>query len=186
MRLKKPTKELVEKYQRQFEYKNTAEEDAVRELFKVFPDNKDYRGVLLKSIVINSLYATQIGAIVAVAQHIFRLNIDARLKIGDPLLVDQIAKVTFSGKERRNCAFATKYCSFHNPSAFPIYDSFVDRVLRAYQKQDRFLPQALGDLKDYARFKDVLESFVLFYDLGNINARELDYFLWGYGKEIFG
>jgi hypothetical protein len=27
---------------------------------------------------------------------------------------------------------------------------------------------------------------VLFYDLRALNARELDCFLWGYGKEIFG
>ena len=32
----------------------------------------------------------------------------------------------------------------------------------------------------------ILKAFVVFYDLGNVNARELDYFLWGYGKEIFG
>jgi hypothetical protein len=94
--------------------------------------------------------------------------------------------VTLNGKERKNYAFATKYCSFHNPSEYPIYDSFVDRVLRAYQKQDSFSSLPLGELKDYARFKEVLKAFVMFYDLGNVNARELDYFLWGYGKEIFG
>lgn len=186
MGLKRPTVQLIEKYRRQFEHKNSAEEEAIIDLFKIFPDNKNYKGVLLKSIVINTLYATQIGAIVSVAQHIFGLNVDARLKSGDPLLVDQIAKVTINGKERRNYAFATKYCSFHNPSGYPIYDSFVDRVLRAYQKQDSFSSLPLGELRDYARFKEVLKAFVGFYDLGNVNARELDYFLWGYGKEIFG
>jgi len=131
--LKRPTKELVEKYLREFEPKNSAEEAAIK----------------------------------------------------DPLLVDQIAKVTIHGKVRRNYAFATKYCSFHNPCEYPIYDSFVDRVLRAYQKQDKFSSLPLGDLKDYERFKEVLEAFVLFYDLRAVNARELDCFLWGYGKEIF-
>jgi hypothetical protein len=43
------------RYQRQFEDKNTAEEDAIQELLKTFPDNKDYKGVLLKSITINAL-----------------------------------------------------------------------------------------------------------------------------------
>lgn len=184
--LERPTKELVEKYRREFEQKNSAEESAIKELFKMFPDNKDYRGVLLKSIVINTLYATQIGAIVKVARHILGLNVDARLKKGDPLLVDKIAKVTINGKVRRNYAFATKYCSFHNPCEYPIYDSFVDKVLRAYQKKDKFLSQPLGDLKNYERFKEVLEAFVLFYDLRAVNARELDCFLWGYGKEVFG
>jgi hypothetical protein len=62
----------------------------------------------------------------------------------------------------------------------------VDRVLRAYQTQDGFSSLPLGDLKDYARFKEILKAFALFYELGNVSARELDYFLWGYGKDIFG
>jgi hypothetical protein len=186
MELNRPTKEFIEEYRRQFEHKNSAEEAAIKELCKLFPGNKNYKGVLLKSIVINTLYATQIRAIKSVAKHIFELDIDARLRQGDPQVVDEIAKLTINGKERRNYAFATKYCSFHNPPSYPIYDSFVDRILKAYQKQDKFLSRPLGDLKDYRRFKEVLREFVDFYGLRKSGARELDYFLWGYGKEIFG
>lgn len=186
MALGRPTRELIEKYGKEFEHKNNAEEEAIRELCKIFPDNKDYKGVLLKSIVINTLYATGITGIVMVAKHILGLNIDVGLKLGDPQLVDQIAMVTIKGKKRRNYAFATKYCSFHNPAAYPIYDSFVDKVLRAYQKQDRFSSVPLGDLKDYRRFKEVLKAFLVYYELGDLNAKELDKFLWGYGKEMFG
>lgn len=192
MRLKKPTKELVEKYRRQFEHKNRADEDAIKELFKIFPDNKDYKGVLLKSIVINTLYSTQIGAIKNVARNIFELDIDARLIQGDPQVVDQIAKLTIKvrgsskEKKRRNYSFATKYCSFHQPSLYPIYDSIVDKVLKAYQRQDRFSSQPLGNLKDYGRFKEVLEEFVNNYEaLGRPSWRELDYFLHDYGREKF-
>ena len=126
------------------------------------------------------------------ARHILELDIDARLKHGDPQLVDQIAIVTIKGKgrskekTRRNYSFATKYCSFHQPSLYPIYDSFVDKILRAYQKQDSFYPEPLGDLKDYRRFKEVLEVFVSFYkDSGRPRWRDLDYFLHDYGKENF-
>lgn len=185
MELDRPTRELIEKYGKQFEQSNNAEEEALKDLCKIFPHDKDYKGVLLKSIVINTLYATQIGAIKNVARHIFALDIDARLQNGDPQVVDQIAKLTINGKERRNYAFATKYCSFHNPSSYPIYDSFVDKLLRAYQRQDRFVSRPLGDLKDYRRFKEVLQGFVDFYGLGKFSARELDYFLWGYGKKKF-
>src|SRR5882672_10691795 len=136
MRLKKPTKGLIEKYRRNFEHKNNADEESIKGLFKIFPDNKDYKGVLLKSIVINTLYSTQIIAIKNVARNIFELDIDARLRQGDPRIVDQIAKLTINGKKRRNYSFATKYCSFHQPSLYPIYDSIVDKVLRVYQKQD--------------------------------------------------
>jgi hypothetical protein len=186
MRLERPTKHLIDKYRRQFENKNSADEVAIKELWKIFPDNKDYKGVLLKSIVLNTLYSTQIRAIKTVARNIFELDIDAQLRQGDPQAVEQIAKLTISGKERRNYSFATKYCSFHNPSSYPIYDSIVDKVLRAYQKQDEFLDEPLGDLKDYRRFKEVLERFVNFYEgLGRPSWRELDYFLHDYGKEKF-
>ncbi len=67
MRLETPTKQLIEKYRRQFEDKNSADEQAIKELCKIFPDNKDYKGVLLKSVVINTLYSTQIRAIKNVA-----------------------------------------------------------------------------------------------------------------------
>lgn len=184
MKLDRPTRKLIAVYCRRFE-KNTAEEEAIKELIEIFPDNKNYKGVLLKSIVINTLYATQIGAIVKVAKHVFGLNVDVGIKRGDPQVVDQIARVILNGKERRNYAFATKYCSFHNSSQFPIYDSFVDRVLKAYQKQDKFSSLPLGDLKDYTRFKEVLREFVAFYELENVSAKELDGFLWGYGKELY-
>lgn len=185
MELHRPTKELVEVYGKQWEQIGPAEENAIRELLKKFPDNRDYTGVLLKSMTINTLYATQIRAIVIVAKHICELNIDKGIKQGDPQIVDRIARVTIKDKERRNYAFATKYCSFHNPYEYPIYDSYVDKLLRAYQKRDRFYSGPL-DLKDYRRFKEVLKAFLLYYELGDLNAKELDKFLWGYGKEMFG
>jgi hypothetical protein len=46
MHLKTPTRELIEEYRRSFEDKNKAEEDAISELLKLFPGNKDYKGVL--------------------------------------------------------------------------------------------------------------------------------------------
>ena len=155
--LEKPTRELIDKYRREFELRNNAEEEAIRELCKIFPDNKDYKGVLLKSIVINELYSTQIIAIRNVAKHILELDIDERLRQGDTQVVDQIARLTISGKERKNYSFATNYCSFHQPYLYPIYDSIVDKVLKRYQKQDRFFPQPIGNLKDYQRFKEVLK-----------------------------
>ena len=96
----------------------------------------------------------------------------------------RLMEPTKERKERRNYSFATKYCSFHNPSSYAIYDSIVDKVLKAYQRQDRFSSQPLGDLKDYRRFKEVLEEFVNNYKgLGRPSWRELDYFLHDYGRE---
>ena len=80
MKLERPTRHLIERYRREFEIKNNAEEAAISELLKLFPNNKDYKGVLLKCIVINTLYSTQIRAITNAAKHIVELDIDARLE----------------------------------------------------------------------------------------------------------
>ena len=183
--LQRPTKELVEGYVRKFSQRNERPERAIRILFEKFPDNKSFESVLLKSIVINNLYATQIRAIVTAAEHIHALDIDEKVRRGDPEIVDKIDRMTISGKQRNNYSFATKYCSFHNPAAYPIYDSFVDRLLTAYQRQERFTGVGKLDLKNYQTFRQVLSEFRQFYGLEEINLRKLDMFLWGYGKEVF-
>ena len=61
--------------------------------------------------------------------------------------------------------------------------AIVDKILKAYQRQDRFSSQPLGDLKDYRRFKQVLKEFVNYYDLRGLGFRALDCFLHDYGKE---
>jgi len=160
MKLLRPSTPLARSYGDKFETTFGQSESAIRLLCEKFPDNRTYESVLLKSIVINTLYATQIRAIIPVAQHIVGLEIDDRLRQGDPTLVDDIALLTVKGKTRRNYSFATKYCSFHNPSAYPIYDGFVDRLLNEYQKVGRFSSLPLGDLRDYRRFKEVLARII--------------------------
>lgn len=185
MLLQRPSRELIEEYSARFEQKNAKPENAIRLLCEKFPDNKSLESILLKSIVINTLYATQIHAIVSVAEHIFTLDVDNDLLRGVPDVVDKIAKVTIKGKQRNNYSFATKYCSFHNPNAYPIYDSFVVRLLTAYQKLDTFSTFDTAGLRDYEEFKRVLNEFQSFYELADISLKKLDMFLWGYGKELF-
>ena len=186
MQLQKPTKQLVEYYVLEFEKRFGKSENAIRLLCEKFPDNRSYESVLLKSTIINALYSTQIRAIVLVAEHILALDIDEDIRHGEPDVVDRIARVTISGKQRNNYSFATKYCSFHNPSAYPIYDSFVDGLLASYQKQDDFSRFNSAELKNYQRFKQVLNDFREFYGLTDVSFKELDIFLWLYGKEWFG
>jgi hypothetical protein len=188
MPLLKPTKKLVEKYRREFEDENRAGEEAISEILKLFPNNEDYKGVLLKCIVINALYYTQIRAITNAAKRIMELNIDTALQRGDAQLVDRIAELTITTKggeekKRRNYSFATKYCSLHQPDLYPIYDNIVDKTLKAYQRQEPFSSQPFGDLKDYRRFKQVLKEFVNYYDLRGLGFRALDCFVHDYGKE---
>jgi hypothetical protein len=133
----------------------------------------------------NSLYATQIYALAAVARHIAGLRIDSQLATGSLDAVDLIANVDISGKQRRNFSFATKYCSWHNPVSYPIYDTQVDASLWAYQRQDLFAPFARQDLRNYATFFTVVTAFRTFYGLDELSFKQLDKFLWLSGKPPF-
>lgn len=89
-------------------------------------------------------------SIFPVAKHILSLDIDERLKSGDIFLVNEIQNITIKeGVQRKFYSFATKYCSHHNPLAYPIYDSYVEKVLKYFRKTDHFAKFKNADLKDY-------------------------------------
>ncbi|HHV6305289.1 TPA: hypothetical protein ACUL54_001872, partial [Haemophilus influenzae] len=102
----------------------------------------------------NNVYSTNIFAIHYVAKHILGIkDLDKRLKSGDIELVRELGEVTIGGKEKYFYSFATKYCSHHNPIAFPIYDSYVEQVLLYFNKVDKFSALKRKDLKNYRKFK---------------------------------
>ena len=110
----------------------------VKLFFETYPYNTDINDILIKAASLNDFYSTNIFGIFTMAKHILNLDIDKRLQEGDASLVDDIAEITIGGKERRFYSFASKYCSNHKPNLFPIYDSYVDRVLRHFRKVDGF------------------------------------------------
>jgi hypothetical protein len=162
------------------------QEDALDLLFfKLCPDNKNISDILLKVSVLNEFYSTNIFKVFPVAKHILSLDIDDRLQNGDVTLVDDLKEVVISGKTLNFYSFATKYCSHHKPLDYPIYDSYVDEVLRYYREKDGFAAFKNNELKIYTRFKSILENFQSFYHLDKYNLKELDKYLWQLGKEHF-
>jgi hypothetical protein len=184
---KRPTPELVQEYINKFDNDSEliAVENALLELFRRYPSNQSLPEILIKVATLNSLYATNIYATVKVANHILNKNIDAKLQQRSPELVDEIALVTIGNKTRRNYSFASKYCHWHQPEEFLIYDSYVERILWSYQNQDTFMMFRRSELQKYPRYKKIIEGFRAYYGLRQFNFRELDKFLWLYGKEIF-
>lgn len=159
------------------------QEEALDKLFfQLCPENACIEDILLKVSTLNDFYSTHIYSTFPVAKHILALNIDERLKAGDLSLVGAIQKVAIKDTEKNFYSFATKYCSHHNPLAFPIYDSYVDEVLYRFMQQDHFADFRRGDLRDYQRFYDTLLAFRSFYGLEKYNLKEIDKYLWQLGK----
>ncbi|AET69174.1 hypothetical protein Desor_3706 [Desulfosporosinus orientis DSM 765] len=184
-----PSKSEVEKYKRHWETLESYlfQEKALEKLFlKTYPNNTDINDVLIKVAVLNDFYSTNIFFPFQVAKHIFSLKIDDRLQAEDMTVVNDIAKVTMdNGTVKNFYSFATKYCSHHKPLDFPIYDSYIDRMLRYFRDADGFFHFSNLDLKHYRDFKKVLVQFREFYSLADYTLQEIDRYLWLLGKEKF-
>lgn len=182
-----PSIELVNHYLKQWDNLEdySSQEEAVNRVFRDYNSNKELENILIKCSILNDFYSTNIFKIYPVAKHIQSLNIDTRLKEGDSTLVDEIAKITIGGKTKNFYSFASKFCSHHNQLDFPIYDSYVHKVLKYYRKVDRFYDFEENDLKVYPKFKNILIEFRSFYKLDKYNLKELDKYLWQFGKEYF-
>jgi hypothetical protein len=168
---------------------------ALTELFKQYPGNSVLPHVLLKVVAVNTLYSTQIRAytekipnLMDVAAHIHRHaeDIDSALESGMPEIVDTIASVTVPGKkDRYYFSFATKYCSWHRPQFYPIYDSRVDRYVYGLKAEPCFR-EFFGTGEDrwrYAQFRRLITVFRDHYGLGSFSFKEIDKFLYSYGGE---
>ena len=185
----KPSALEVNKYLNRWENLEgyTLQEKALKKLFlKLLPGNSEISDILLKASCLNDFYSTNIFAIYPVAKHILNIkDLDERLKSGDISLVNELGKMEISGKKKSFYSFATKYCSHHNPIDFPIYDSYVEKILLYFNEIDKFSSFRRPDLKDYRKFKGVLLDFQRYYKLERFNLKEIDRYLWLLGKEIF-
>jgi hypothetical protein len=189
MKLNRPTIGEIKKYAAAFDKNGAgASYRAIKKLIHCFPKNNELEIILLKATTINALYNTNIKSVLPVAKKIQQLKIDEKIHGGSPSekIVHEIALVKNKGKKRNNYSFATKYCHFHNESFYPIYDSYVKKLLKAYNKADGFYT-GKPDFRNFSEFRAVLGKFRKHYKISEqkISWPTLDKFLWRYGKEMF-
>lgn len=100
-------------------------------------------------------------------------------------MVNQIAEMHFRDKIRYNYSFATKYCSWHQPDLYPIYDSRVAFCLHAYRKRDRFATFTQEALWDYQTFRNTIKTFREHYGLTAFSFKKIDEFLYQLANRYF-
>lgn len=173
-----------------------AHEKALATLFRdndsLFRTNTDLSSVIIKVSALNDFYSTNIYRVYDVACKIVSIpDFDIRLQQGDISLVKSFQTIEFTDskgmrKSIINYSFATKYCSHHQPDKFPIYDSYVDHVLRSlrriYPEMFKFRNNDLRDCKKYTANLDVLRRE---FGLESLSYKELDRYLWQLGKRYF-
>lgn len=193
LEVKKPSRAEVEHYLKKWNSLESysLQESSLRELFtKTYPSNNNLDHVLIKVCALNQFYSTQIRKIFDLAKHIVRLEIDDDLKNNNLDLVEKIASghkihINRKAKESHLYSFATKYCSHHDSKNYPIYDSYVEKMLIYCEKNDKFDVFDYKDLKSYERFKEILFNFRSHYKLESFDLKQIDKYLWLAGKEYF-
>lgn len=132
--------------------------------------------------------------VMAMTERIFdnSKNIDELAKNGD-LQAVEIIRGKNSLEYNDAYSFATKYCSFKNPDAFPIVDQYVLKILKEFSKDhelSRLIPNKvnIGSLnKDYATYIEVHKACQKYIAKNTkseyVSCKYIDMFLWICGKE---
>jgi hypothetical protein len=178
-----PTVDLVTAECGEFDRENQLVEEALRLLWTQFPHNTESSHVLLKVLVLNRLYSTRVNDIDVepLARHIAGLGIDPLLEQG---VIEAVDLITNCPGLKKYLSFAAKFCSWHKPMAYPIWDGNVRACLWAYKKQDKFAPFHNYDLWVYETFRATIIAFRSHYHLDALTFKELDKFLYRSGGRI--
>jgi hypothetical protein len=148
-------------------------DNALRRLHRALP-GFDEETCLLKSIAVNSLYGTNVLAIIPMAKHVRNVLLRPGATEQGADLVDQIAAVTLNGTTHRRTSFAAKFCHFFvDENNFQIYDDAAKKAIKLHLG-DQY---SGDDRKPYATFCD---------NFGRLRAaigfrgspRAMDRYLW--------
>jgi hypothetical protein len=165
-------------------------EEALRKLFKnegCYANNKNEDGVLIKIYALNKAYGVFMLDQVRMAKYITSQNIDDDLYVGDLAIVDKI-RIGHNIRNKQDTeinfySFATKYCSFHNPDKYPIFDSNVERALKYFKKHCSDFTFNNTDLRVYKEFVNIIKRFQKVFDF-DISFRDTDKYLYLVGREL--
>lgn len=185
------TNEMIEEAHQQVKATNNygPEDDLITDCFVRFPYNTDPTIVAMKIGLIDITNSTHLSqhksniSAVELAECIVKIiDIDERIKNGDPEVVNEIARC--NGKINL-FSFASKYCCYHNKNLYGRDDySILDTVLKEHIP-DYFDDVTSGQIEkwrisyDYKSYNDYLTRKL---DELNITVpfrkRKLDHFIW--------
>lgn len=164
---------------------------AIQRVIDASPQNSGMIIALTKSTLINHLYSANVFDIYKMSEHIadHGRRIDRLIAADNLDAVDCIAaghgiKSKKTNKERIFTSFASKYTSFHNSNAFPIFDNRVEEFLWMYQNNVEEIGSKFNrkQLQNYKFFKAKLDDLIEQCGLHAFNYFQLDKAIWYYHK----
>lgn len=141
-----------------------------------------HEACLLKAVVVNDIYGTQLFATVRMASYIHSIFENSEFSRVDISLVDRIARLPpkAGDKPRLAISFASKFCHFFvDVEAFPIYDDAAREALKLHLGSGYTVEKS----KPYESF---YKNFRNLHALAKLTAttKELDQYLWLTGMFI--
>jgi hypothetical protein len=167
--------------------------EAVRQTFEGCPGNSDKSFVLLKFIVLNNLYQTNVMARDKMVDHLHNLalkkGLDRLLISGKSEAVNKIRLghgilVKKGPKERDFYSFAAKYCHFSNPRCYPVYDRYVSIAVMNLRESNHIEFHNQDDFYEPKMFRDIIDQIIERF--GFADYQEADRALWVYGQYLEG
>lgn len=189
--LEKPTKVLMTRWLTAYksDLHFSRADELQRRLAETFAG--DYESILAAVVFLNQIYSTNLylSGVYLMADHICgrRDAVLPSIEAGSPEAVAMIARG--HGIAREGCresvlySFASKFCNFLNPDDYPIFDSHVEQMLKAYNRKFGFCTGRAGNLRDYTVFKDWVRSFIEYFGL-ECTFWESDKFMWTYYNSL--
>lgn len=180
-----PTSEHLVTLSKQFEEGDEGVKDkALRLVYGAYPKNERVEEILSKVALLDNLYRTcLLGKEVEMARHILQQNtnseIDRGILEGDLSVIGRIRDGA-----QDNYSFASKFLSFHNPNAFPVFDNKVDKLIHGW-RGNLGLPMDLvpDALRNYPTYRGILVMLMGKFKLQDLGFKKFDQALWMYAKE---
>lgn len=150
-------------------------------------ENKDISIITTKVVLINSLYYTFVLSPLEMAKHIQKIaekkQLDYLISTGDPMAVELISQAKISKRKIRFLSFASKYCHFHNPSKYSMFDKYVCNLLKKINGKEQTLGINNKNLTKYPVFHAAIVNLKEKVNLKN-DFIEMDRYLWLCGQKI--
>jgi len=153
--------------------------DLILREFNIYLENKNLSNVRYKIDLVDKLYNCNLKLDKRrVTIEIVNLNIDEKFDKEDTVsVVQKIANIKFPDYGRSvGYVFSSKFCHFHYPSKFPIYDQYARRALSKLCGKN--LSHYENNYKQFKMDMDILISKLSWHS----SYKKMDEFLWLYGQ----
>lgn len=199
------SEEIINSYIERFKTAECLKEQVLEDVFS-HKTNNNLESVLKKVTLLNSFYSTQLfnnsasnvgkkhqADIVSMARHIAdEEEFDKWLSSDDwKENLKAVNYIAFDSSDHiqrdvihASLSFASKYCSWHYPEKYPIIDSISKGMLYYINRSKELVEEKVtrDSLNNYKLFCDLFDALKHQLD-DRYSVKELDMFLWQYGKD---